>query len=205
VLEVGCGGGELARAMAAGGHHVVAIDPEAPAGEMFHQVTLEDLDVDRRYTHIVASLSLHHISDLDGAVEKVRALLEPSGTLVLVEFGWERFDDATTRWCVERLPPPVAGEDPGWLETRCAEWSSMAGRGLSSERFWSDWARSEGLHSARDMLVALERPFETTFMQWVPHLYPELDEQTSKETERRAIERREIAAIGLRYVGRARV
>jgi 2-polyprenyl-3-methyl-5-hydroxy-6-metoxy-1,4-benzoquinol methylase len=32
VLEIGCGEGELATALAAAGHEVVAIDPEAPTG-----------------------------------------------------------------------------------------------------------------------------------------------------------------------------
>jgi 2-polyprenyl-3-methyl-5-hydroxy-6-metoxy-1,4-benzoquinol methylase len=43
VLEVGCGRGDLALAIARSGHDVVAIDPRAPAGHIFRAVTLEDL------------------------------------------------------------------------------------------------------------------------------------------------------------------
>jgi 2-polyprenyl-3-methyl-5-hydroxy-6-metoxy-1,4-benzoquinol methylase len=43
VLEVGCGRGDLARACAHAGHRVVAIDPDAPDGDLFRTTTLEDL------------------------------------------------------------------------------------------------------------------------------------------------------------------
>ncbi len=43
VLEVGCGEGELARAMARTGHSVTAIDPRAPEGPIFRRVRIEDL------------------------------------------------------------------------------------------------------------------------------------------------------------------
>jgi SAM-dependent methyltransferase len=42
VLEVGCGGGELARAITRSGWAVVAIDPEAPSGDLFRAVSLEE-------------------------------------------------------------------------------------------------------------------------------------------------------------------
>ena len=38
VLEVGCGEGELARAVARAGHSVIAIDPRAPEGAPFDAV-----------------------------------------------------------------------------------------------------------------------------------------------------------------------
>lgn len=42
VLEVGCGRGDLARAIAEAGHEVVAIDPHAPAGDLFRATSLEE-------------------------------------------------------------------------------------------------------------------------------------------------------------------
>jgi SAM-dependent methyltransferase len=38
VLEIGCGEGELARAVARLGYEIVAIDPQAPDGEIFEPV-----------------------------------------------------------------------------------------------------------------------------------------------------------------------
>jgi 2-polyprenyl-3-methyl-5-hydroxy-6-metoxy-1,4-benzoquinol methylase len=40
VLEVGCGKGELARALAGEGYDVVAVDPEAPEGSIFRRTTI---------------------------------------------------------------------------------------------------------------------------------------------------------------------
>src|SRR5919202_5559733 len=59
VLEVGCGSGELARALADAGHDVTAIDPEAPEGPLFRRVTLEAFDDPRPFDAVVASRSLH--------------------------------------------------------------------------------------------------------------------------------------------------
>jgi SAM-dependent methyltransferase len=44
VLEVGCGDGDLARALAERDYLVTAIDPEAPPGSIFQKVMLEDFD-----------------------------------------------------------------------------------------------------------------------------------------------------------------
>src|SRR5438034_5519800 len=45
VLEVGCGPeGGVAPALARAGHDVLAIDPDAPAGPHYRQITLEELD-----------------------------------------------------------------------------------------------------------------------------------------------------------------
>ena len=79
VLEIGCGEGELARSLAGVGHDVVAIDPDAPAGGIFRQVTLEDFEPSAPFDAVVASLSLHHIADLDAAVDKVAGLFVPEG------------------------------------------------------------------------------------------------------------------------------
>jgi ubiquinone/menaquinone biosynthesis C-methylase UbiE len=54
---------------------------------------------------MVASTSLHHVADLDAVLDRVTAVLAGGGRLVVVEWGWGGFDEATTRWCFSRLPP----------------------------------------------------------------------------------------------------
>jgi SAM-dependent methyltransferase len=92
LLEVGCGSGDLARALAAAGYDVLAIDPEAPEGPLFRRIRLEDLEAADRFDAVVASRSLHHVGDLAAAVEKMAAHLAKGGTIVIDEFGWERLD-----------------------------------------------------------------------------------------------------------------
>jgi SAM-dependent methyltransferase len=143
VLEVGCGRGELATALAAAGHEVVAIDPKAPSGPIFVRVTLEDFHPRTRFDAAVASLSLHHVADLDGAVDRIAGLLEPAGRLVLDEFAWERYDDRAASWLGESLSD--WREEHDGLHTGAALLSALERR---FDRIHLEWipylARMEG-------------------------------------------------------------
>ncbi|HZA90678.1 MAG TPA: methyltransferase domain-containing protein [Solirubrobacterales bacterium] len=77
VLEVGCGAGELAMAMDTAGYAVTAIDPEAPVGEIFERVGLEDFATEERFDAVVASAALHHLPDLALAAERRERDAEP--------------------------------------------------------------------------------------------------------------------------------
>ncbi|MEO8289749.1 MAG: class I SAM-dependent methyltransferase [Gaiellaceae bacterium] len=92
VLEVGCGGGELARALAAAGYDVLAVDPDAPDGPLFRRTKIEELEDPGPFAAAVASRSLHHVHDLAVALDKIVGLLGPGGCVVLDDFGWERLD-----------------------------------------------------------------------------------------------------------------
>jgi 2-polyprenyl-3-methyl-5-hydroxy-6-metoxy-1,4-benzoquinol methylase len=79
VLEVGCGEGELALALARVGHSVTAIDPRAPEGPIFRRVGIEEFTDPGRFDHVVASLSLHHVEDLGMALDNIADLLRAGG------------------------------------------------------------------------------------------------------------------------------
>lgn len=181
VLEVGCGAGDLARATDAAGHCVLAVDPEAPEGPIFRRTTLEELDDAGPFDGAVATYSLHHIEDLDAALERIAAMLVPHGSLVIEEFGWDLVDRATARWVGEQQGKPSA-------DTVLAEWR----------------AEHEGLHGYAELRRGLDERFAERFFEWRPFLYRSLERDDLASSEREAVERGEIRAIGFRYVGTRR-
>jgi SAM-dependent methyltransferase len=206
VLEVGCGKGQLARALARVGHSVTAIDPRAPEGPIFRSVGIEEFSDAEPFDHVVASLSLHHLEDLGRALDKVVDSLRPGGTLVVVEFAWDRIDEATAEWALGRLPAtPPSGEHSSWLE-RCWRGRACGGEGGDHDHenhtgaHFAEWAE-QGLHDSGRMRAELERRFVEDRFEWVPYLYPDLDETTSEADERAAIDAGAINATGFRYVG----
>jgi SAM-dependent methyltransferase len=203
VLEVGCGEGELARTLARVGHSVTAIDPQAPEGPIFRRTTIEEFTDPAQFDHVVAILSLHHVEDLGMAVSNMADLLRAGGTLIVFEFAWDRIDETTAEWALERLPLASQTEKPSWLGRRCQEWA-REGRGETrapAESYFAEWASEEGLHSSRQIRDELGRRFVERFFEWVPYLYPDLREDVSESDESAAIEVGTINATGFRCVG----
>jgi SAM-dependent methyltransferase len=190
VLEVGCGDGDLARELDAAGYEVVAIDPDAPSGSIFRAVKLEDFDRSGPFDGVVASLSLHHIHDLGAAVDKIAALLEPGGLLVLNEWDRERFQGRTARWYFhQRQALAALGREQAEIEPEFEEW-------------WSDWAeRRSDVHPYAAMRPELDRRFAQRLFEWVPYLYGYRLGGEVEPLERALIESGEIEAVGFRYVG----
>jgi SAM-dependent methyltransferase len=192
VLEVGCGGGELTRALDALGHEVTGIDPAAPDGPIFRKLKLEDVEEDERFDAVVAVRSLHHVTDLESALDKIARLLEPGGSLVVDEFAWDRLDVATADWLYgQRRILAASGRQPdapATLEDCCRDWE----------------AEHVGLHGYAAMREALDVRFAERHFEWRPFLYRLLDGVVSAELEQTLLEQRAIQATGWRYVGEVR-
>jgi SAM-dependent methyltransferase len=175
VLEVGCGRGELARSLAAEGYDVLAIDPHAPEGPIFRSTTLEALGDEGPFDAAVASLALHHIDDLDVALDKLHSLLRRDAPLVVRDFAWDRVDEPTARWDYQRL-----GRQGG-----LAEWR----------------AEHRHLHGFDAMRTALESRFRQRSFEWSSYLSEYEPAEGHELEERRLIESGEIRAVGFVYVG----
>jgi SAM-dependent methyltransferase len=85
-------------ALSDAGYEVVAVDPDAPEGTVFRRTSIEAFDEPGPFDAVVASLSLHHVDDLAGVLDKVVRLLANGGTLVLNEHAWDRLEPMTPEW-----------------------------------------------------------------------------------------------------------
>jgi hypothetical protein len=182
VLEVGCGrSGGITPVLASAGYDVLAIDPDAPAGENFRSVTLEAFE-EQPFDAVVAERVFHHVHPLALALDKV-ARMAP--LLVLDEFAWERLDDPTRDWYEGQHRMLVAaGHEPigppdlaAWREEHADLHPSTVVRREANARF-------------------TERSYEPR-----PYLYRWLDGPASLQLEQALLDARVIQPIGFRWVG----
>jgi SAM-dependent methyltransferase len=177
ILDVGCGDGQVALALAASGHDVTAIDPVAPEGPIFERVTLEEFAPSDPFDVVVTSRSLHHVPDLDLALGKI-AQLAP--LLIVEEFVWDRLDERTAAWYLAHLQGPSK----------------------STQQCLRDWAEEHaGLHGYETLRTGLDRHFRERSFAWCPYLhrYPQVD--AGQTTEQALIDAGSINALAFRYVG----
>jgi SAM-dependent methyltransferase len=131
----------------------------------------------------VACTSLHHVSDLDQVLDRAAAALAPGGVLIVVEWAYEKFEEATARWTFDRLPS--SGEQ-GWLHSHREQWLAS---GQPWHTYLDDWARREGLHSGHAIIQVLQARFHTRLLTHAPYFFPDLhpisetDEQAAADSD----------------------
>ncbi len=176
VLEVGCGGGALAAAMAAEGREVTAIDLRLPEPRPDRAVrwiqgdylALSPAVIGEAFDAVVFTASLHHIHPLDRALERAHALLRPGGQLVLDELDLDAVDAATARWFYEIQELLVAAG--------CYPRDRVDGEADDDDprRRWLDAHVHHGeppLHGGRAMIDAVETRFRHVAAERCPYLY----------------------------------
>jgi SAM-dependent methyltransferase len=208
VVEIGCGPlGGFVPLLHAKGHHAVGVDPSAPDGPSYRQVRFEDWQPESGDVPVqaaVACLSLHHVDDIHALLARVAELTQPGGRLVVREWARERFDEATARWCFDRLGPQASSEDEEpqrgwWLDGYRRGWQEAGG---DWSAYFNGWAEEAGLLTGETLLGAFEAsPFETELLEFGPYFHLALDGVTA-EQEQAAIDAGTIRANGIRYVGR---
>ena len=196
VVELGCGPfGGFVPMLRADGYDATGVDPEAPDEAGYLRAAFEQAELPREVDAVVASTSLHHVADPDEVLDRVAGTLAPGGTVVVLEWAWEDFDERTAEWAFGRL-----GSEEGWLRRRRDGWTAS---GEPWSAYLQAWASEERLHSAETLLRLLDERFECRELSRGPFLFADLP-STSVEDEQRAIDEGEVRAMRVDYVGRRR-
>jgi len=133
VLEIGCGSGQLTRALAARGLHVTALEPGNSlialarqnlegAGEVeFVNARFEDALLPRERFQAVFCASAFHWLDPEVSWQKVADVLVPGGTLALVQyFGLEeprsKQDQDAVLAAIRKVAPEIGANWPAYRD-----------------------------------------------------------------------------------------
>jgi SAM-dependent methyltransferase len=198
IIEIGCGeaGGHIPALLDAG-YRAVGIDPEAPPGPGYRAIPFQQYRPAEPVDAVLASLSLHHVADLGEVLDQVAGALRPGGTVVVIEWGWETFDEPTARWCFGQALRDEQ-EHGTWLAGLRAQWTDS---GLPWPEFCRDWAQGHGLHPLAAIQAALADRFTTIHESRGPYYFPDLA-GIGPAGEQAAIDDGRIRAGCLRYAGR---
>jgi SAM-dependent methyltransferase len=198
VIDLGCGPyGGFVPALRRAGYEASGVDTDAPDEPGYYRVEFEGFTAARPADAVIACTSLHHVVDPDVVLEHVRAALHPGGALVVVEWDWPRFDERSARWCFARLGDT---DPPGWLSRHRDRWRES---GQPWPDYLASWAAEEGLHPGDALIAALTHQFDTVLLARGPYVFADLD-GISPDDERAAIDRGELNATGIQFVGTRR-
>ena len=199
VLEIGCGPlGGFVPMLRADGYEPIGVDPKAPEGDDYRRVAFEQLEPGGAFDAVIASASLHHVADPGEVMDRIADVLAPGGQVLVIEWDWEAFDQATADWCFARLGPSDNGH--GWLRHHRDRWTAS---GRAWHEYLADWAREGRIHPTRELLALLRERFRVDPAEHGPYVFADLP-QTSEAEERAAIGAGTIRATRVDIVCRRR-
>ena len=198
VVDLGCGPlGGFVPFLHSNGYDAVGVDPNAPDSADYHRVEFEHLELPDRVDAVIATTSLHHVAAPAEVIDRLTTTLRSGGTLVVVEWAWEKFNEATAHWCFQRLGQE---NEPNWLHRLRDDWAT-SGRGWRT--YLGDWATRDGLHRGEALLQLLEERFERRLLAFGPYFFADLADMTDAD-EQAAIAAGLIRATRIDWVGASR-
>lgn len=208
ILEVGCGRGEVAVALAGLGHQVDAIDLDRDAVTAARALGAPARQADffaaggATFDFVLFTRSLHHLAPLDRALDHARQLVAPGGLIAVEDFAVEAMDAVTAAWFYDLCALlGVGGALPsghGSPADPCARWVAEHEHGPGEEP----------LHTGAAMAGALAERFALRATEHCPYLYRTIIQRSDDARlgaaflalEERRIASGHVRPIGLRMV-----
>ncbi len=160
---------------------MLGIDPDAPPGDNFEAVTLEDLE-EQHFEAVVAERVFHHVHPLGSALDKVARM---TSLFILDEFAWDRMDEPTREWYEGQHRVLVA-----------------AGREPKGPPDLAQWRlEHDDLHPSELVRSEASARFTEMHFEQRPYLYRWLDGPASEALEQALLDAAAIQPIGFRWVG----
>jgi SAM-dependent methyltransferase len=198
VMDVGCGRlGGFVPILRSNGYDAVGIDPQAPDEPHYQRIEFEHSAIPHRFDVAIASIALHHVGSPAKVIDRIVGALESGGSVVVVEWGWEKFDEPTRAWCFDRLGPD---DNAGWLHRRRKEWLAS---GHDWQTYMREWGEREALNPSDVLVRLLDERLDRRLFARRPYFFPDLPE-VSEDDEQRAIDAGQIRACRIDYVGTRR-
>ncbi|HVT45233.1 MAG TPA: methyltransferase domain-containing protein [Thermoanaerobaculia bacterium] len=218
VLEIGCGGGDVAADLRDLGYSMKAIESDAHRVAEARAKGIDAIcgvwpEVDySECDAVLFSRSLHHITDLHGAVKAARTAAGDNGLLLVDDFDFHSADPRTIEWIAFKVRE--ANEGGMIVSEAVEEFATSLLHAPDPVVAWHS-GHDDDLHSPSEMLAAIAELFVVESVEDVPYafryLIPVLDDTPAAvvwvrdmmEQERRLGEIGNIRLIGRKVVARA--
>ena len=213
LLQVGAADGAVALELARRRYAVTALDEAAPpergdAPLEWIEAEFSNFTPDEPFDAVLFTNALHALQPAGRTLDRALAALAPGGLLLAEEVAFDRVNVHTARWFYDLESVLVAADvieppDPAYAAER---------RPLA--RWRQEHASDPPLATGHDMLAAARERLELSAVEEAPFLYRGFAArakggprgvrvlEVAFELESRLIRERDIAAAGLRFVGK---
>lgn len=187
ILDIGCGTGFLSLELARDGHEVLGMDMDESLIKIAERTMKTDPYRSKRgsleytvadfagwenrgkmFDVVLFSRSLHHIPKPGIVLEKARRLLSARGSIICLDFAFDRFDRGSATWFyhLRRVL-----EQAGWYESEIrltGDAKKSVSRIMKDAR---EYRKKEKLNSFEQMYTPLKRLFTQRHLSWHPYIF----------------------------------